>query len=167
MLTSRCFKTDRWSPLLQDFIQYLMCYFTKTKERILQSQIACHTFLCLSPPRPMWNWLMETRDMPKELGLFYVAFLTVRLYIKLDQFIIIQVTLPTLYHQVPSNLILVFKILHLNDFNKVTMYKRFRCKLLKTNRKLDGNWWYTFGRVTWTIINCSNWINNQPVRKAT
>ena len=36
--------------------------------------------------------------MPKELGLFYVALLTVQLCIQLDQFIIVQVTLPTLYH---------------------------------------------------------------------
>ena len=41
--------------------------------------------------------------MPKELGLFYVALLNVRLYIQLDHFIIVQVTIPTLYHQVPSS----------------------------------------------------------------
>ena len=120
MLTSRCLKLDWWSPLLQNFIQYLLCYFIKTEERILQSQIACHTFLCLSPPRPLWNWLMETRDMPKGLGLFYVAFLTVPLYIQLYQFIIVYVTLPTLYHQVNSSFILVFKRFHLSLFNIVT-----------------------------------------------
>ena len=102
MLTYRCFKLDWWSPLLQNFIQYLLCYFIKTEKRILQSQIACHTFLCLSPPRPMWNWLMESRDMPKELGLFYFAFLTVWLYIQLEEIISVQVTLKTLYHQLPS-----------------------------------------------------------------
>ena len=59
--------------------------------------------------------------MPKELGLFYVPFLTVRLYIQLDQFIIVQVTLPTLYHQVPSSFILVLKRLHLNLLNIVTL----------------------------------------------
>ena len=53
MLTSRCFKLDWWSPLLQSFIKYLLCCFTKTEERMLQSQIAFHTFLCLSPPRPL------------------------------------------------------------------------------------------------------------------
>ena len=53
---------------------------------------------------------MEKRDMTKELGLFYVAFLTVRLYIQLDQFIFVQVTLPTLYHQTPSSFILVKKV---------------------------------------------------------
>ena len=88
---------------------------------MLQSQIACHTFLCLSPPRPLCNWLIETRYMPKELGLFYVAFLTVLLYIQLDQFIIVQVTLPTLYHQLPSSFILVFKRLHLNLLNILTL----------------------------------------------
>ena len=46
--------------------------------------------------------------MPKELGLFYVYFLTFRLYIQLYQFIIVQVTLPTLYQQVPSSFMLVF-----------------------------------------------------------
>ena len=35
---------------------------------MLQSQIACHAFLCLSQPRLLLNWLMETRDMPNELG---------------------------------------------------------------------------------------------------
>ena len=89
---------------------------------MLQSQIACHTFICLSQPRPLWNCLMETRDMPKELVLFYVAFLNVRLFIQLDPFIIVQVTLPTLYHQVPSSLILVFKGLHLNLLNIVNLF---------------------------------------------
>ena len=98
---------DWWSPLLQNCIQYILCYFIKTEEQMFQSQIACHTFLCFSQPRPLQNLLMKTRDMPKELGLFYVAFKTVRLYIQLDQFIIVQVTLPTLYHQVPSSFILV------------------------------------------------------------
>ena len=59
--------------------------------------------------------------MPKELGLLYVDFLTVRLYIQLDQFIIVQVTIPTIYYQVPSSFILVFKSLHLNLFNIVTL----------------------------------------------
>ena len=86
---------------------------------MLQSQISCHNFLCLSQPRPFWNWLMEKRDMPKELGLFYAAFLTVRLYIQLDQFIIFQITLPTLYHEVPSNFMLVLKRLHMKLLNIV------------------------------------------------
>ena len=120
MLTYRCFKLDWWSPFLQNVIQYLLCYCIKMEDRMLQSQIACHTFLCLYPPRPLWNWLMETWDMPKDLGLFYVAFLTVWLYIHLDQFIIVQVNLPTLYHQVPSSFILVLKRLHLNLLNIVT-----------------------------------------------
>ena len=51
--------------------------------------------------------------------------------------------------------------------NIVTMLKRFICKILKTNIKFEGSWWYSVGRVTWTIINWSNWIYNQTVRKAT
>ena len=120
ILTSRCFKLDWWSPLLQFFLQYLLCCLINTEEQMLQSQIACHTFLYLYPHLPLLNWLTKTRDMTKELGLFYVAFLTVRLYIQLDQFIIIQVTLPTLYHQVNSSFILVLKRLHLNILNIVT-----------------------------------------------
>ena len=88
---------------------------------MLQSQIVCHTFICLSQPSLPWNWIMETRDMPKKLGLFYVYFLIVRLYIHLDQFIIVQVTLPTLYHKVPLNFILVLKRLYLNLLNIVTL----------------------------------------------
>ena len=59
--------------------------------------------------------------MPNELGLFYVALLTVRLYIQSDQFSIVQVTVTTLYHQVPSGFILVLKSLHMNLLNIVTL----------------------------------------------
>ena len=99
--TYRLFKLDWWSPLVKKIIQYLLCCFIETEERMFQSQIVCHTFLYLSQPRKLWNWLMETRDIPKESGLFYVAFLTVQLYTQLDQFIIVQVTLPTWSNQVP------------------------------------------------------------------
>ena len=64
MLTSRCFKLDWYLPLLQNSIKYLLCCFIKTEEQMLQSQVACHIFLCLYQPRPLWNWLMETWDMP-------------------------------------------------------------------------------------------------------
>ena len=64
---------------------------------------------------------METRYMPKELGLFYVVFLTVPLYIQWEQFIIFQVTLPTPSYKVPSNLMLVFKSFYLNLLNIVTL----------------------------------------------
>ena len=63
---------------------------------------------------------METRDMPEELGLSFVAFLTVPLYVQWDRFIIAQVTLPTPSHQVPSNFMLVFRRLNLNLLNIVT-----------------------------------------------
>ena len=101
MLTSRRFKLDWWSPLLQKFIESLLCWFTNMEELMLQSHIVCHIFPCFSQPSPLWNWLMETRYVSKELGLFYVAFLTIQLYIQLVWFIIVWVTLPTLYHQVP------------------------------------------------------------------
>ena len=80
MLTFRCFRLDWWSPLLQNVIQSLLCCFINMKELMLQSQIACQTFTCLSQSSPLRNWLMGNRDMPKELGLFYVVFLTVPLY---------------------------------------------------------------------------------------
>ena len=88
---------------------------------MLQSQISCHTFLCLSQLKPLWNWLMETRDIPKELGLLYIASLTIKLYIQWDQFNIVQVTLPTPSHKVPSNFMLVLKLLHLTLLNIVTL----------------------------------------------
>ena len=110
MFTSRCFKLYWWSSLLQYFIHYLLCCFINMEDWMLQSKIACHTFLCLSQPRSLWNLSMETRYMPKELGLFYVALLTIWLYIQLDQFIIAQVALPTLYHKVPSIFKLFLKV---------------------------------------------------------
>ena len=68
---------------------------------MLQSKIDYHAFICLSQPRTLRNWLIETRDMNNELGLFYVVLITVPLYIQWDQFIIVQVTLPTPSHQLP------------------------------------------------------------------
>ena len=78
-------------------------------------------FLCLSQPSPLWNWLTETRDMPKELGLFYVSFLTVILYIHQEQFIIVQVTIPTPYNKAPSNYMLALKRLSMKLLNIVTL----------------------------------------------
>ena len=121
MLTSRCFKLDWWSPLLQYFIQSLLCCFINTEKRIFQSQIACHNFLCLSQPRPLRNRITETRDMPIEFGSFYIAFTTVQLYIQLYQFTIVKFNLPTLSNQVPLHFMLVLKRLKLNLLNIVTL----------------------------------------------
>ena len=57
---------------------------------------------------------METRYMPKELGLFCVIFLTDPLYIQWIQIIIVLVTLPITCHWVPLNLMWVLKRLHMN-----------------------------------------------------
>ena len=121
MLNSRCFGTDWTSPILQNIIQYIMCCFITMEDKMLQSQVSCRHFLYLSQPKPLCNWLMETRDMPKLLGLFYVVFITFPLYIQWGQFTIFRVTLSTQYHQLPSNYILVFKSLHLKLFNIVTL----------------------------------------------
>ena len=121
MLTSRCFRIDCWSPLLQKLIQNLLCCFKNIEERMLQSQISGHTFLCLSQPRSLWNWLMGTRYMPKKLLLFYDPLLTVPLYIQWYKFIVVQIALPTPSHQVPSNFMLVFKSLHMNLLKIVTL----------------------------------------------
>ena len=88
---------------------------------MLQSQISCNTFLCFSQPIPLWHCIMETRDIPKELGLFYVALLTVLLYIQWEQFNIFQVTLPTPSHQVTSNFMSFFQGLHMKLLNIVTL----------------------------------------------
>ena len=53
MLTSRWSKIDWWSPLLQNFIQSLLCFFINMEERMFQSRIACHNFLYLSQPRTL------------------------------------------------------------------------------------------------------------------
>ena len=92
MLTSRCFRLAR-SLLLKKIIQSLICCFIKTEEQILESQNSCQTFLCLSQPKLMWNWITKTRNMPKEFGLFNVVLLTASLHIQWNQFIIVHVTL--------------------------------------------------------------------------
>ena len=53
MFTSRCFRFDWWLTLLKNIMQYLLCCLINMEENILQSQIACHTFLCFSQPRPL------------------------------------------------------------------------------------------------------------------
>ena len=58
MLTSRWLSINWWSPLLQIFIQSLLYFFIYMDEQMFQSQISCHTFLYLSQPSPLWNWLM-------------------------------------------------------------------------------------------------------------
>ena len=121
MLTSRWFRIEWWFPLIQDFIQSLLCCFIKKEEKILQSQIACHTFLFFHQPRPLQNWIIKTRDMHKQLELFYVVLLTVTLYIKWDHFIIVQATLTTPSHQAPSNFMLDLKSLRPNLLNIMTL----------------------------------------------
>ena len=63
-----------------------------------------------------------TWDTLKELVLFYVVLITLPLYIWWDQFIIIQVTLPTLFNWVPSNFMLLSKMLYLNLLIIVTLF---------------------------------------------
>ena len=70
MLNYRWFRIDWWLPLLKNVIQSLLGCLIKMEEQMLQSQISCHTFLCLSQLRPLWNWLIETRDMTKKWVLF-------------------------------------------------------------------------------------------------
>ena len=53
ILTSRCFRLEQWPPLLQNFIQPLLCCFINIEQRMVQSQIACHNFLCVFQPRPL------------------------------------------------------------------------------------------------------------------
>ena len=66
--------------------------------------------------------MTETQDIPKELGLIYVVFLTDPLCIQWDQFIIFQVTLLIKSHQMFSNFLLVLKSLHLNLSNIVVLF---------------------------------------------
>ena len=93
--------------------------------------------------------------MPNLLGLFYVIFLTLQLYTRWGQFIIVQFTLPTPPHWVTSIIFRVFKSLHLNLLNIVTLldlkvvigyhptilktiYTIFKFKLLKSTLKETG-----------------------------
>ena len=113
--------------MLQDWLEvspspYLMCFFINMEDQMFLSQITCYTFLCMYQPKPLWNCLMETWYMPKEVGLFYVILLTELLYIRWNQFIIFQVTLPTPSHRVFPNFMLVFRMLHLNLLKIVILF---------------------------------------------
>ena len=52
-------------------------------------------------------------------------------------------------------------------FNKLKMFKRFICNLLKANIKFESTCLYGVGRVNWKIINWSHWIYYGPVSKVT
>ena len=121
MLTSRCFRIDWWSPLIKIFIQSILCCFINMEVQMLQSQILCHTFICLSQPRPLQNVPTGSTGHAQGIGIIYVDFLTVPLYIQWDQLIIVQVTLPKPYHQVSTNFILDFKSICLNLINMLTL----------------------------------------------
>ena len=63
---------------------------------MLQSQIACHSvYVCPNQGRCETRWWKHGK-FPRNWDYFDVALLTIQLYIQLDQFIIVQVTLPTL-----------------------------------------------------------------------
>ena len=70
----------------------------------------------------MWNWLMETWNMPKELGLFYNIFLPFPSYTPRDQLIICQATFAIPYHWYPLSISMFINILSLNLFNIVILY---------------------------------------------
>ena len=78
---------------------------------MLEFPIVCHNFLCLYQPNPIRIQLMETRDMPKELRLFYAILKTFPFYVRCYQFITVQVTLEISSHQLNLNLMLYFKML--------------------------------------------------------
>ena len=53
MLTSIIFNLEWWLLVLQNSIQSQLCCLINMEEQMLQLQIACHTFLCLSQPRTL------------------------------------------------------------------------------------------------------------------
>ena len=78
---SKCFSVDQCYLHTQKLLQYQLCCFIKTEEKMLELQIACLIFICLSQPRSIRNWITATRNMTNKLGLFYALFLTVLLFI--------------------------------------------------------------------------------------
>ena len=139
MLTSIYFRLNWWFPLLKSFIESLstvlfhkygganvsvtnwmshFSMFVPTKDTVKLSNgntghsqgigiILCHFPNCsiIYPVGPV----------------YYCPGHPSNTNIQWDQFIIVHVTLPTPSHQVPSNFMLAFKILHLNLLNIVTL----------------------------------------------
>ena len=114
MLISRCFRIYYWPPLIQNFIQYLLCCFINMEDQILQSQIACHTFLCLYHDATVK--LANGNTVHAQL-IGIVLYFFVILYIQWGDFIIFHVTFPTPSDWVPFNFIFNFKRLHINLLN--------------------------------------------------
>ena len=78
-------------------------------------------FYMFVPTKDTMKLAIETWETTKEFGLFYVAFLTVPLFIQRYQFIIVKVNLPTPSNHVPSDFMLDFKRLRLNILEIVTL----------------------------------------------
>ena len=80
----------------------------KMEENILVSQIVCHTFLCSSQPRPMWlaNGNMGHAQV---IGIILCSFPNCPIIYPVGTVYYFQITLPTPFHRVPSNVMLVFK----------------------------------------------------------
>ena len=104
------------------FIQSQLYFFINMEDPMLELQIVYHIFSCSSQSKSIWNCLMATRDMPKKLVLFHVVFQPFPLCILWDHFINVQITLPIPSHQIIFNVMLVFKNLCPDLFNKVTLY---------------------------------------------
>ena len=74
MFTSGCWRLDLWSLRIQKLIQFQQCYFINMEEIILELMILCCTFLYSSQLESIWNWIMATQYIPKELGIFLYCF---------------------------------------------------------------------------------------------
>ena len=73
------------------------------------------------PIKPIVKLANGNKVHSQVFGIFYVAFLTVTLNIQWDQIIIVRVTFPTPYDQVPSNFMLDYKRLHVKLLNIVDL----------------------------------------------
>ena len=67
--------------LLLLLLLYQLCCFTNKEKPMLELQSLCQIFPCLYQPKPTWNWLIPTQDIPKELWLFYAGLQTGPSYI--------------------------------------------------------------------------------------
>ena len=96
MLTCRCFISNWWFLLSQNFMRFQICCFINTDEQILDSSIECNIFLWSPLIDPMWNFLMIKRENTKELG-FLISLSKLSYYISYGASLLLSMS-PTKYH---------------------------------------------------------------------
>ena len=118
ILTSRCFRLEFWSLLLQIFIQcpVLSNKIVGANVTVTNCMSRLYMFVPTKATVKLYN---RNTGHTQRIGVILCCFPNYSLIYPVVPVFIVQVTLPTPSHQVPSNFMLAFKRLNLKLLNIV------------------------------------------------